>query len=144
MRIDNLPLIIGSKLRELRHREGISVKQLCLNLKERFNFEIDDDLMLKIELGKSRITIDTFVIICNYYGISLEDFPSLYSKNSERQILIQKLEIAKEFPTSYSFLLKFIDTFFPEIEKLYLARAEKDSTTKSFLFSSRKRKRKAR
>ena len=58
-------MAIARRLKELREQKGVSQQYVY----------IDTDLNVgKIEVGKTNISVSTLNILCDYYGISLEEF----------------------------------------------------------------------
>ena len=62
---DVLVRAIGNKLRDLRLKKGLSQDVVY----------IDTDIHIaRVEMGKYNITISTLSDLCDYYGITLEEF----------------------------------------------------------------------
>lgn len=56
---------IAERLRELREERGFSQQYVY----------IDTDLNIgKIEVGETNISVSTLFILCDYYGVTLEEF----------------------------------------------------------------------
>ena len=56
---------IAERLRDLRNQKGISQDTVL----------IDTDVNVKrIEVGSINISLTTLIILCNYYGVTLEEF----------------------------------------------------------------------
>lgn len=64
-RNDALVKAIGNRLRELRLAKGLSQDVVY----------IDTDIHIaRVEMGKYNITISTLSDLCDYYGVSLDQF----------------------------------------------------------------------
>lgn len=56
---------VAERLRDLRNKRGISQDTVY----------IDTDVNVKrIEVGSINISLTTLVLLCNYYGVTLEEF----------------------------------------------------------------------
>lgn len=56
---------VAERLRDLRNKKGLSQDIVY----------IDTDVNVKrIEVGSINISLTTLVILCNYYGVTLEEF----------------------------------------------------------------------
>lgn len=56
---------IAERLKELRHERGLTQENV------RFDMELN---IGRIEIGQHSITISTLADLCDYYGITLEQF----------------------------------------------------------------------
>jgi len=64
-RNEKLITAIAKRLKDLRESKGVSQQHVY----------IDTDLNVgKIEVGKTNISVSTLNILCDYYGITLEEF----------------------------------------------------------------------
>ncbi len=64
-RNEELVKSVGKRLRELRLKKGISQDVVY----------IDTDIHIaRVEMGRYNITISTLSDLCDYYGITLEEF----------------------------------------------------------------------
>lgn len=62
---ERLMQAIALRLRELRSQRGLS----------QYTVYMDTDLNIgNLELGRTNITVSTLSILCNYYGLTLEEF----------------------------------------------------------------------
>lgn len=56
---------VAARLRELREQKGVSQESVY----------IDTDLNIgRIEAAMNNLTIDTLAILCDYYGVTFEEF----------------------------------------------------------------------
>lgn len=56
---------VAERLRDLRNKRGLSQDTVY----------IDTDVNVKrIEVGSINISLTTLIILCNYYGVTLEEF----------------------------------------------------------------------
>jgi len=58
----------GLRLSKLRNRRGVSARDMSISIGMSPNY------VNKIERGKSRPSMDIFFVICDYLGISQQDF----------------------------------------------------------------------
>lgn len=64
-RNEKLMTLVAKKLKQLRKDKGLS----------QYIVYLDTELNIgHIELGKTNISVSTLSILCEYYGISLEEF----------------------------------------------------------------------
>lgn len=62
---EKLIMAIAKRLKVLREAKGLSQQYVY----------IDTDLNVgKIEVGKTNISVSTLSILCDYYGVTLEEF----------------------------------------------------------------------
>ena len=66
---------IGLKIKEMRESMGLSIRQLALST------DIAASYVGDIEKGKSSPSIDKLIKICDYFGITLQEFLNEESKN---------------------------------------------------------------
>ena len=62
---ESVKLAVAGRLRELREQKGVSQESVY----------IDTDLNIgRIEAAMNNLTIDTLAILCDYYGVTFEEF----------------------------------------------------------------------
>ena len=62
---ESVKLSVAARLRELREQKGVSQESVY----------IDTDLNVgRIEAAMNNLTIDTLAILCDYYGVTFEEF----------------------------------------------------------------------
>jgi len=62
---ESVKLAVAARLRELREQKGVSQESVY----------IDTDLNIgRIEAAMNNLTIDTLAILCDYYGVTFEEF----------------------------------------------------------------------
>lgn len=62
---ESVKLAVAARLRELREQKGVSQESVY----------IDTDLNVgRIEAAMNNLTIDTLAILCDYYGVTFEEF----------------------------------------------------------------------
>lgn len=62
---ESVKLSVVARLRELREQKGVSQESVY----------IDTDLNVgRIEAAMNNLTIDTLAILCDYYGVTFEEF----------------------------------------------------------------------
>ena len=62
---ESVKLAVAGRLRELREQKGVSQESVY----------IDTDLNIgRIEAAMNNLTIDTRAILCDYYGVTFEEF----------------------------------------------------------------------
>lgn len=61
----SVKLAVAARLRELREQKGVSQESVY----------IDTDLNIgRIEAAMNNLTVDTLAILCDYYGVTFEEF----------------------------------------------------------------------
>lgn len=79
---------VGNKLRELREEKGLSLRGLCDNIKRQYGYELNYNLLGKVERGESRIQLEEFISLCIYYQVDLKEFfPELTVTNDKKDIV---------------------------------------------------------
>lgn len=106
-------LSIGAKLRRLRKKAGLSIRQTTDLLREQYGYKISDKTLYSYETNTRSLNADLFLDLCQIYGCKsiLETFTRapLYQShpNAEEWTTLQKLRGLE--PYDRTILLTLLD-----------------------------------
>ncbi|MDX1958436.1 MAG: hypothetical protein SFU98_07675 [Leptospiraceae bacterium] len=74
---ENVTIKIGQLFRNKRKEKNITISYLAYSLGREYGYKIDENLLGKIERGVSRMPVELFLCMSNYFEIELNSFEKM-------------------------------------------------------------------